>query len=77
MIPPLPTGTGGAYPSGGWHHHHHHHHHGNGTGPGMGGPMPGKPLPPGFTLKDLLEWLAVMMKQVFRDAEHGRDFGRR
>lgn len=60
----LPTGTGGvAAPTGGY-----------GMGNGSLDGMPSKPLPPGYTLKDLLEWVAYLMKQMWKEGGHQRDF---
>jgi len=56
----LPSGT--AFPTGGF--------SGNNT---LGG-APTKPLPAGFTLQDLLQWVEYMLKQMTREGGHQRDF---
>lgn len=55
--------TGGAHPTGGF----------SGNSSSLGD-APTKPLPAGYTLQDLLEWVAYMMKQVMSEGTHQRDF---
>lgn len=38
------------------------------------GDRPSKPLPKGYTLKDLLQWVAYLMKQSWSEGKHARDF---
>ena len=39
--------------------------------------MPSKPLPEGFTLADLLEWVDYLLTKAFSDSVHARDVSRR
>jgi uncharacterized protein YodC (DUF2158 family) len=39
--------------------------------------MPSKPLPEGFTLGDLLEWVDYLLSKAFTDSIHARDLFRR
>ncbi|KAM0704596.1 hypothetical protein Q7P35_008830 [Cladosporium inversicolor] len=39
--------------------------------------MPSKPLPEGFTLADLLEWVDYLITKAFSDSVHARDVSRR
>jgi hypothetical protein len=39
--------------------------------------MPSKPLPEGFTLADLLEWVDYLITKAFTNNVHARDVTRR
>jgi hypothetical protein len=39
--------------------------------------MPSKPLPEGFTLADILEWVDYLLTKAFSDSVHARDISRR
>ena len=39
--------------------------------------VPSKPLPEGFTLADLLEWVDYLITKAFTDNVHARDVTRR
>lgn len=63
-IIPTALPSGGAFPTGGFHHH----------GGFNGSAVPTKPLPEGFTLQDLLEWVDYLMRTMFKDMKKEQRF---